>query len=157
VSSGDRLSDTDTDTDVGIQRVPSEPVEQSSTDVSRGTNPHAADSVARVFAHWRTTHGHERARLDAKRRKLIHRALASYSEADLCQAITGYLNSPHHMGENDRNTKFDDIGLFLRDAQHIDAGLRFYAEPPRTDLSSQTRRILKQTEGWTPPELRRAS
>ena len=113
--------------------------------------------MARVFRHWREVHGHDRAQLDAKRRRLIRAALENYSEADLCMAISGYRNSPHHMGQNDRGTVYDDIGLMLRDASHIDAGLRFNAEPPRTDLSAQTRRIIDQTEGWVPPEVRRAA
>jgi hypothetical protein len=116
-----------------------------------------ADSVVRVFDHWRTEHNHAKAVLDRKRRNLISAALETHSEADLCQAISGYLNSPHHMGQNPRNTVYDDIELFLRDAKHIDAGLKFYAEPPRTDLSAQTRRIIDQTEGWQPPEVRRAA
>jgi hypothetical protein len=115
------------------------------------------DASARVFDHWRTTHQHPRAQLDEKRRKVIRRALGSYLEADLCQAISGYLNSPHHMGENDRNARYDDIELFLRDAKHIDAGLKLYAEPPRTDLSEKSRRIVKQTEDWVPPETRHAT
>lgn len=142
----------------------------SSTAVPRGTipdgdsedptqdpnpqSPHPEGAVNRVFAHWRTVHDHPRARLDAKRRKLIHNALKGYSEADLCQAISGYLNSPHHMGQNDRNTKYDDIELMLRDAKHIDAGLRFYANPPQRGLSTLTRRNVAATEDWVPPELR---
>jgi hypothetical protein len=116
-----------------------------------------SDPVAEVFGHWRTTHGHERAQLDPKRRKVIRSALASYSAADLCRCITGYLASPHHMGQNDRGTRYDDIELFLRDAKHIDAGLRFAAEPPRTDLSALTRRNVAAVENWMPPELRRAA
>jgi hypothetical protein len=68
---------------------------------------------------------------------------------------TGY--SPHHMGQNDRATRFDDIGLLLRDAAHIDAGLRFHTDPPRADLSPATRRIIEQTRDWTPPETRHAA
>jgi hypothetical protein len=120
--------------------------------VSRETN-----SVERVFDHWRVTHKHPQAQLDPKRRKLITAALRTYDEATLCQSITGYLSSPHHMGQNERATVYDDIGLMLRDATHIDAGLKFYANPPRADLSAQTRRIIDQTEGWQPPELRRAT
>jgi hypothetical protein len=102
------------------EEVPSEPVEQGST-----------DAVGRVFEHWRTTHGHPKAALDDKRRKKIREALKHYSEADLCQAITGYLNSPHHAGQNANGTVYDDITLLLRDSSHIDAGLRFYADPPQ--------------------------
>jgi len=93
--------------------------------------------IEEVFAHWRTTWQHPRAALDAKRRKLIRERLKQYDVATLCQAITGYTHSPHHCGRNDRNTVYDDLGLLLRDAAHIDAGLRFYANPPR-NLSKTT-------------------
>jgi hypothetical protein len=130
----------------------------SGSDAPRGTSNDAiGQQAARVFAHWCATHSHPRAKLDAKRRKLIRAALADYTEADLCLCITGYLNSPHHMGKNDRNTVYDDIEIFLRDAKHIDAGLKFAADPPRTDLSRQTRQIIDQTAGWKPPEMRHAA
>jgi cellulase/cellobiase CelA1 len=101
-------------------------------------------------------HNHPAAKLDAKRRKLIRDALKAYPEADLCQAISGYKNSPHHMGQNDRSTVYDAIELLLRDAKHIDAGLRFYRDPPRTDLSKLTRANVDRTANWRPPELRDA-
>ncbi len=107
-----------------------------------------------MFDHWRTEHGHPRSNPEPKRRKLIADALKRYTEAELCESISGYKNSPHHMGINDRNTVYDAIELMLRDAKHIDAGLRFFRDPPRTDLSSQTRRIVDQTKDWVPPELR---
>lgn len=92
-------------------------------------NGHSADSptdaAIRVFDHWRTIYQHPRAQLDDKRRKVIRAALAVYPEADLITAISGYKNSAHHMGKNERNAVYDDIELFLRDAKHIDAGLTF--------------------------------
>ena len=109
----------------------------------RGPEPVAAKSaggaIERVFAHWRQGFGHPKAVLDSKRRRVIAAALTAYSEADLCEAIDGYRNSPHHMGHNERATVYDDVALFLRDAQHIDAGLRFAAQPPRVDLTTVTR------------------
>lgn len=115
-------------------------------------------AVDRIFEHWRETWNHPRAQLDDKRRRVIRKALADgYDEAALCQAITGYRNSPHHMGENDRGTVYDAIDLFLRDAKHIDAGLKFYHDPPRRNLSTLTRRNVAATEGWVPPELRHAA
>jgi hypothetical protein len=87
--------------------------------------------VERVFAHWRTEHSHQRAVLDPKRRKVIEQALKSYDEATLCASITGYKHSPHHMGQNERHTVYDDIGLLLRDTTRIEAGLRFARGPPR--------------------------
>ena len=114
------------------------------------------DSAARIFAHWQETHGHPRARLDPKRRKVIASALKAYSEADLCRSITGYRNSPHHMGENDRNTVYDDIELMLRDAKHIEAGLRFCDNPP-SNLSRATLKAVSNTADWQPPEARSAT
>ena len=103
-------------------------------------------TVERVFAHWRDRFDHPKAVLDGKRRKVISSALGMYSESDLCQAIDGYCNSPHHMGHNDRNTVYDDITLFLRDAQHIDAGLRFASQRPRADLTTVTRGNIAAAE-----------
>ena len=82
------------------------------------------DPVVVVFDHWRKVHGHPRAGLDKKRRAVIRRALATYSVDDLRACIDGYKHSPHHMGQNDRGTVFDAIELFLRDAAHIDAGIK---------------------------------
>ena len=107
--------------------------------VPAATESQTRGATERVFAHWREGFGHPKAVLDEKRRRVIAAALAKYSEADLCQAIDGYRNSPHHMGHNDRATVYDDIALFLRDAQHIDAGLRFATQRPRADLTTVTR------------------
>lgn len=128
-------------------------------DRSLSTAPSAPDRavVERVFEHWRATHNHPQARLDERRRKIIRAALASYSESALCESIAGYRNSPHHMGQNDRGTVYDSIELLLRDAKHIDAGLAFARNPPRTDLSSLTRANVDRTADWRPPELRNAS
>lgn len=87
------------------------------------------ESVVRVFEHWKTTHNHPRAQLDETRRALIRKRLKNYSEDDLCQSISGYLNSPHHMGQNTQGKKYDEIEIFLRDAKHVDAGLKAAAEP----------------------------
>lgn len=103
-------------------------------------------AVERVFTHWRQMYGYSKAVLDAKRRRVITEALGMYSEADLCLSITGYQSSPHHMGHNERATVYDDIELFLRDAQHIDAGLRFASQRPRADLTTVTRGNIAAAE-----------
>ena len=82
-------------------------------------------SVIRIFEFWKATWNHPRARLDTKRRRVIAQALKAYTEGDLRICIAGYLNSSHHCGENDRRAVYDDIGLFLRDAARIDAGIAF--------------------------------
>lgn len=100
-----------------------------------GTNGHSTesptDSVHRVFEHWKLTWDHPRAQLDDKRRKIIREALKTYTEPDLITSISGYKNSPHHTGKNERKTVYDAIELFLRDAQHIDAGLAHAKQTPQ--------------------------
>lgn len=88
------------------------------------------DPGGRVFEHWRREFRHPKAKLDAKRRKIIALALASFDEASVCAAISGYKFSPHHMGQNDQRTVYDDIELFLRDVTHIERGLNFARAPP---------------------------
>lgn len=99
-----------------------------------------------VFQHWKSIHRHPKASLDKKRRKVIEQALKHYSEADLCQSITGYLNSPHHRGENTTNTVYDSLELLLRDAAHIDAGLKFSSSPPMANSSVTDHNIRSLTE-----------
>ncbi len=106
-----------------------------------------------VFEHWKGTWNHPRAALDVKRRVVINRALKGYPAEALCQAITGYQNSPHHTGQNDRQTVYDDIGLLLRDSAHIDAGLRFLEQknPLCSNLATHNVAVL---QAWKPPEIR---
>ena len=94
-------------------------------------------SRSRKFSTTGQAHHHPKAALDRKRRKVIGAALGDYSAADLCRSISGYLNSPHHMGRNDAGTVYDAIELMLRDASHIDAGLKFYEQPPAEPESSR--------------------
>lgn len=96
------------------------------------------ESVQRIFNHWRETHRHQKAALDDKRKKVIEKALQAYSEEDICNAISGYRNSSHHMGQNERSTVYDAIELFLKDAAHIDAGLKLYIEPPTSTGKPET-------------------
>lgn len=59
-------------------------------------------------------------RLDSKRRRLIKAALADYPPDDVIDAVRGWRQSPHHRGENERRTVFNDLGLLLRDSEHIE-------------------------------------
>ncbi len=88
--------------------------------------------VVEVFEHWRKEWGKTAAaKLDKKRTKKIEEALASYGLDAVKRAISGYRRSPHHMGENDTQTRYDDIELFLRDAAHIEKGISLADSPPK--------------------------
>lgn len=119
VTAADPLSNTNTNTNLK-KEVPSEPVPQE-----RDETP-----VERVFEHWRSEFRHPKAVLDPKRRRAIQRALEHYDEPTLCQSISGYKLSPHHMGQNEQRTVYDDISLFLRGSEHIERGLNFARAPP---------------------------
>lgn len=99
--------------------------EQEQKKKQNGHTSAVPTDVQQVFDHWKAEHKHPKSKMDAKRLKLIRVALQSYSAEQLCQSISGYKNSAHHMGKNDRNTVYDDIEIFLRDAKHIDAGIAF--------------------------------
>jgi hypothetical protein len=58
--------------------------------------------------------------LDDKRRRLIGRAVKQHGLPDVLDAVRGWRHSPHHRGENDRHTIYDDLGLLLRDADHVE-------------------------------------
>jgi hypothetical protein len=78
------------------------------------------DPAPEIFAFWQKVMDSPKSALDAKRKTLIAVALKNYSPADICKAIRGCSKSPHNMGKNDRNTKYNGLNLILRDAEHID-------------------------------------
>lgn len=114
----------DLDLDQGLDQ---KNVELHSTSAGLKNGKHAAvpGDIEQVFEHWQQVWGKHKAQLDPKRRKVIQVALKSYPLDDLRKSISGYRNSPHHLGQNERKTAYDSIELFLRDAEHIDAGLAF--------------------------------
>jgi hypothetical protein len=155
----ERHRKTPTDTD-GHRRTPSDTYSDSDSDSDSDTNknrktpseslvPQKRDAgpAERVFDHWRSEFRHPKAVLDAKRRKVIAAALASFDEATVCSAISGYKLSPHHMGENDQRTVYDDIGLLLRDVAHIESGLNFARAPPKPQISAVERAREKLRNG----------
>lgn len=107
-----------------------EDVELHSTAKVNGKHATPPGDVEAVFEHWREAWAKRKAKLDPKRKRVIQAALKAYPLAELCKAISGYRNSPHHRGENERRTPYDDIELFLRDSKHIEAGLQFAEKNP---------------------------
>lgn len=76
---------------------------------------------SRVFNAWVQATGRTgRTRLDSKRARLIDQALSNYTEQDVIAAVWGWRHSPHHRGENDRQTVYNDLELLLRDSRQIE-------------------------------------
>ena len=84
------------------------------------TSPPQA-AAQKVFDAWIEATGKTGAtKYDHKRRRLITNALKQYPLDDVLDAVQGWRNSPHHRGENDRGTTYNDLELLLRDAAHIE-------------------------------------
>ena len=64
--------------------------------------------------------GRTRSVLDPKRVKVIEARLHDFPEADLIDAVQGWDKSPHHRGDNDRHTVYNDLALLLRDAAKVE-------------------------------------
>jgi hypothetical protein len=80
------------------------------------------DHVGNVFAAWVSATGRDAARtkLDDKRRRLITNALDGYPVEDVLDAVVGWQHDPFYRGDNDRGKTYNDLGLLLRDAEHVE-------------------------------------
>lgn len=111
--------------------------------------PDRAAEIREVFAYWQTELNHPRAKLDDKRRKKIRDRLKDgYSARDLMDAVDGIQKSPHHMGENDRATVYDDIELICRDGPHVDKFIKLSQQGDRTAMGSAARKTAAAAERW---------
>ncbi len=80
-----------------------------------------SSDVKAVFDEWVTvTSRTGKTVLNDKRRRVIRKALADYPLADVLDAVRGWRRSPHHRGENDSRTVYNDLELLLRDAAHVE-------------------------------------
>ena len=80
------------------------------------------DEVRVVFDAWVDATGKDsgRTRLDEKRRRTIGRALEAHPIEDVLDAVVGWRHDAFYCGENDRGRPFNDLGLLLRDAEHVE-------------------------------------
>jgi len=107
----------------------------------------ALDPVETIFAFWQKVMVSPKSVLDKKRRSLIKDALKSYPPAEICKAIRGCSKSPHNMGQNDRNTKYNGLNLILRDAEHIDYFINLdsaKAKPPAESIDAMNARVMAE-------------
>lgn len=106
-----------------------------------------SSTVVEVFEHWKARVS-PKARLDPKRQKLIKARLEHYQSEDLKRAIDGYVSSPFHQGQNDRQQKYLGLELMLRDSEHVEAGWRLLEGPtPRGGSSDADRKWFEENAG----------
>jgi hypothetical protein len=101
------------------------------------------DPTDAVFDAWRQSTGKHRAKLDDKRRRRIKAALRSYSLADVLDAVRGWEHSPHHRGENEQGTVYNELDLLLRDAAHIEQFRDLWRHGPPRQIGKQTRNAMR--------------
>jgi hypothetical protein len=113
-------------------------------------SPHPPDIIT-VFEYWKTVLQHPEANLDAKRKKLVCRALKSgYSVEQLCEAIRGCSLKPHNMGQNDSGQRYDGLHIILRDANQIDRFIHNARSPPQllTHAERHTQANVQTLQRW---------
>lgn len=93
--------------------------------------PAARDEASQIFDKWKDILKHPSAVLDTKRKNRIMAALKNYTRDQLEKAILGCSKSPHNMGDNDRNTKYDSIALIFRDPETIERFISYDDNPPK--------------------------
>lgn len=128
-------------------------------EVVNGCAPEVRGDVEQVFGVWVKSTGKHPTRtvLDPKRRRLIVNALKRYPLDDTLDAVTGWEHSAHHRGENDTGTAYNDLGLLLRDPEHIEKFRDLRRGPPEVkrngtptradDNRSKIERSLARMEG----------
>ncbi len=96
------------------------------------------DTVVEIFNYWKEVFAKKaNTTLSTKRKaKIKQRLQDGYSIEEIKQAIFNCSNTPHNMGLNDRNQKFDDIELICRSAEHLE---RFRDNPGVNHGTNQQR------------------
>lgn len=84
------------------------------------SEPPSQDPVRVVFDHWALMCGKRKPVLDPKRRALIERSLKRHGLAVCLRAVDGVAGSDWHRGGNPSRKEYTDLGLILRDADHIE-------------------------------------
>lgn len=128
---------------VAVTVAPTEALTVANTIVEQKT----LDPTKTIFEFWKKVMNSPKSVLDDKRRSLIAKALKNYSAADICRAIRGCSKTPHNMGKNKQNTKYNGLNLILRDAEHIDYFVNLddvNAKPAEETIDQMNERVMAE-------------
>jgi len=111
--------DTDTDTDTDTEGNNSRPA--SHPDQPAKASGHG-EAVQEVFSYWCQVMGKNSLTKLTKDRKakIEARLKEGYNVDHIKQAIDGCASSPHHMGQNDAGTVYDDLTLICRTGSKLE-------------------------------------
>lgn len=95
---------------------------ESRVEQKKDTSPPAPDSAYSIFEYWRDVMGKGLRTKPTKGRigKIQARLKEGYSAEEIRQAIDGCAKSPHHMGQNDTGTVYDDLTLICRSGEKLE-------------------------------------
>ena len=113
--------------------------------------PAATPLVAEVFGYWLEATGRgSLTKLTTNRRKAVAARLKEgYTADDLRQAIDGCAGSAFHQGQNDRQTKYDDLELICRDGERVEQFQRLATGEARGLVSKQDSNAMRILEALT--------
>ena len=111
-------------------------VEQSSTVLPLPQKEKRHDPrVVEVFEHWKRVMGHPKALLDTKREKaVIARLREGKTVGDLKQAVDGCSKTPHNIGHNANQQRYDDLELICRSVSQVERFQLSAQDPPKKFL-----------------------
>ena len=81
-------------------------------------------------------------------RAIAARLREGFSVADLIEAIEGCHVSPFHCGENDRQTKYQSLGLIVRDGSQVSKFIELARDGPAPVLSEKTQRSQRAAQSF---------
>lgn len=116
------------------------------------------DQVKEVFDHWITTMGKtSQAKLTDKRKKCVEARLKEgYTVNQIKKAIEGCAKSPHHMGQNDSGTVYDDLTLICRTGDKLEQFANNIAKHSPIYLNASAGETLEQFETRATQQASRA-
>jgi len=124
----DKDKDKDKEEIKALSILPIDPANSDSvkTKCPKEKNP----AVLEIFNYWKSITNHKAAKLDVKREKVIGDALKiGYSVDELRAAILGCSKTPFNCGDNDRQTRFDGLGIIFKNADQIDRFIQNSIQP----------------------------
>lgn len=114
----------------------------TNNNVNKGKNVNNKDANE-IFDHWKSVmKKNNLSKLNDKRLKAIKgRLKEGYSVDQIKMAINGCSMTPHNMGQNDNNKKYDDIELICRDGVNVE---RFANNFNQSQQENKPRRAFGQ-------------
>lgn len=108
-----------------------------------------AEKANEIFEFWKKEHDHEQAKFNTKRRTAVLARLKEGYEIDqIKKAILGIKKSPHHMGQNDRDTVYDDLELICRDGARLEKFIELEKEA-KIGSSRKNSKKVKAQQGFS--------